>query len=92
MNTFDFEYKHPSGATVIVEVDYEWDEPYSVPAELAASDWDYYGGMSIDGIRIYSGMDQIFDLEIPVSDITKQFAEYMEDIYVQEAMLENQSF
>ena len=62
MNTFDFEYKQDNKEPIIVEVDYYYEEPNPFSRE---SDWDYYGGLIVDGIRFYSGTKELFDIDIP---------------------------
>ncbi len=89
MHTFDFEYSHPSGFPVVVEVDYYYEEPNPLST---TSDWDFYGGLIVDGIRIYSGVEEVFDVDISPSEIVYQFKKYMEDMQMQYIMESNESF
>ena len=89
MHTFDFEYNHPSGLPVIVEVDYYYEEPNPLSTE---SDWDYRGGLIVDGIRIYSGIEEVFDVDISPSEIAFQFRKYMEELEMSYIMESNESF
>ena len=89
MNTFDFEYSHPSGAPVIVEVDYYYEEPNPLSTE---SDWDYYGGLIIVDIRFYSGIEEVFDIDFTQAEIAYQFKKYVEDAEMRFIMETNESF
>lgn len=89
MNTFDFEYKTELGVNLIVEVDYYYEEPNHLSTE---SDWDYKGGLVVDGIRFYSGKDEVFDIDISPSDIALAFKKYMEEMELLYVMESNESF
>ena len=89
MNTFDFEYETLSGLSLIVEVDYYYETPNPLSTE---SDWDYHGGLIVDGIRFYSGSTEVFDVDISPSEIVKQFKNYMDDMEMKYVMESNEPF
>lgn len=84
MNTFDFEYN-----SLIVEVDYYYETPNPLSTE---SDWDYHGGLIVDGIRIYSGSEEVFGVDISPAEIVFQFKKYMEEVEMKYVMESNESF
>nr|DAY73787.1 MAG TPA: hypothetical protein [Caudoviricetes sp.] len=87
MNTFDFEYSF-NGSKLVVEVDFY----YSDPDPYADNDWDYSGGLSIDTVRIYSGTDEVFDVNLPIKEIEYQFRKYLEEKSIEEVMESNLYF
>lgn len=89
MYTFDFEYTHSSGLFLVVEVDYYFQQADPLSIE---SDWDYRGGLIIDGVKVYSGTEQIFDIDIPFAEISYQFRKYLENLETVYIMENNQSF
>lgn len=88
MNTFDFEYNLPSGIPVIVEVDFFYEEPNPLSVD---SDWDFYGGLMIDDVRVYDGMEEISAL-IPGDEIAFQFKKYKDNLELNYIMENNESF
>lgn len=91
LNTFDFEYTTKSGFNVVVEVDYYYEEPDPHSRE---SDWDYHGGLLIDGIRFYAGLEQLDakDINVTVTEIAYQFKKHMEALEAAYMMETNESF
>jgi len=89
MNTFDFEYQSPLGLSFIVEVDYYYDTPNPLCTD---SDWDYQGGFIVEGIRIYAGAEEVFDIDISPSEIVSQFKQYMDEMELKFIMESNESF
>lgn len=89
MFTFDFEYKCPEGNSVIVEVDYFYEEPNPLSRE---SDWDFYGGLFIDAVRVYSGGEEVDDIYISGEEIQYQFKKYARDMEESYVMESNQYF
>lgn len=88
MQTFDFEYNLPNGTPVIVEVDFFYEEPNPLSKE---SDWDFYGGLLIDDIRVYDGVEEISRC-IPGDEIAFQFKKYKEDLELSYVMESNEYF
>lgn len=91
INTFDFEYITRNNQTVVVEVDYYYEEPNPHSRE---SDWDYHGGLLIDGIRFYAGLEQLNaeDINVTVAEIAFQFKKHMEALEAEYMMETNESF
>lgn len=89
MNTFDFEYHVSDGTVHSVEVDFYYETPNPLSTE---SDWDYQGGLIIDGIRIYLGSKEVFDVDISPTEIAFQFRKYMDDLEIKYVMENNESF
>lgn len=91
INTFDFEYTTKSDVAVVVEVDYYYEEPNPHSRE---SDWDYHGGLLIDGIRFYSGLEEVDpeDINVTVTEIAFQFKRHMEALEAAYIMETNESF
>ena len=91
INTFDFEYTTRNGKALVVEVDYYYEEPNLLSRE---SDWDYHGGLLIDGIRFYEGSTEVFekDLNVTVAEIAFQFRKHMEELEAEYMMETNEPF
>lgn len=89
MNTFDFEYNLPSGAPVIVEVDFFYEDPDPLSRD---SDWDFYGGLIIDDVRVYDGMEEISNVHITGAEIAFQFKKYKDDLELNYVMESNEYF
>ncbi len=88
MQTFDFEYNLPDGTPVVVEVDFFYEEPNPLSRE---SDWDFYGGLLIDDIRVYDGVEEVCK-SIPGEEIAFQFKKYKEDLELGYVMESNEYF
>lgn len=88
MNTFDFEYNLPDGTPVIVEVDFFFQEPDPLSKD---SDWDFYGGLIIDDVRVYDGMEEVSKL-IPGDEIAFQFKKYKEHVELEYVIEHNEYF